>query len=327
MANTVQELDSQRIKSYAKKAGFDLCGITSAEVIPEARNRLLKWLERSLEGEMDYMRKDPERRSDPSLSLPGAMSVIVLALNYFQPDTEVAKPESGLVAKYARGKDYHKVTEKKIEALLRMISEDYSDLDTRDMFKWFVDYGPALERSYAARAGMGYLGKNSMLITPEFGSWVLLSMIITKLELEPDKNRESEQATCGVCQRCITNCPTHAIIAPGVIDSNKCISYLTIEKRGPFVLETQSNLHSRVFGCDICQDVCPHNYDSIRTAHEEFTDSSGVGEFVDLKTIVRMESRKEFLDWCAGTPLTRPKLEGIKRNAATILSENSENTL
>lgn len=320
---SVNELTSKEIKRYAAEAGFDLCGITTPEIIPHAAERFNKWLAKGLQGEMSYMEKEPERRIDPSRTLSDVRSIIMLAINYFQEDTDSPGPEFGRVARYARGRDYHKVFESRTRSMLRAIHNDYPEIDTKKEFRWFVDYGPFLERAYAEKAGLGYIGKNSMLITEEFGSWILLSEILTTHKLEADKPIPGRHGSCGSCRRCVDYCPTGAIIAPGVVDSNKCISYLTIEKRTEIELKLRKKLAGRVFGCDICQEVCPHNQRAKLTGHKELTPGSGVGEFLDLRKLRDMSGRAEFLELTAGTALTRPKLDGLRRTAAALLDSHS----
>ncbi len=316
-------LTTELIKSYSKECGFDLCGITTPEAPERDVSRYQKWLAKGLHADMQYMADKVDRRCDPSLNLPEVKSIIMLGLNYYQPNSNQPEPDSGQVARYARGRDYHKIFETKIRALLRLINDKFPELDTRKEFKYFVDYGPFLERAYAEKAGLGYIGKNSMLITEEYGSWVMLAEVLTTVELKPDKPNQNRHGHCGNCQRCIIHCPTGAIIAPGVVDASKCISYLTIEKRSEIEPTLRAKIGNRIFGCDICQEVCPHNHPlqrSTPTTNKEFLPESGVGEFVNLKQALALESQEQFLDLTAGTALTRPKLEGLKRNAQTCVN-------
>lgn len=319
-------MTSARIKELAAAVGFDLCGITSADIIPPAKERLIKWLNGGYHGEMDYLAREPERRTDPALTLPGARSVIVLGLNYYHKQDD-PPPHSGRIASYAHGRDYHKLFEKRMKNLISDICSEQATLDGRRDFKSYVDYGPALERSYASKAGLGFLGRNSMLITEEYGSWVLLAVIITMLELDSDEPYQSRHGDCGSCQRCITHCPTAAIIANGVVDARRCISYLTIEKRGEVDPELPALMGDWIFGCDVCQTVCPFNHPGNRpqqTAHSEFLSDAGVGASISLERINQLESEEEFLALTAGTPLTRAKLHGLKRNARTCSTNQSD---
>lgn len=316
-------LNSARIKELASEIGFDLCGICSAKPIPEAKQALDRWLANGYQAEMDYLAKEPERRSDPREVLEGARSVIMLGLNYYLPDSHAKLPDGhGLIARYARGKDYHKVMERKLKALCALIEtekEEGKENGQAPALKYMVDYGPMLERSYAERAGLGFIGKNSLLINREFGSYFLLAEIITNLELEPDDRTSTNHGRCGSCTKCIDDCPTGAIVADGVIDSSLCISYLTIERPAEISKALSKQIRPRLFGCDVCQEVCPHNGRAVATRHQEFHRESGVGASVDARSILAIKSREEFLDLTSGTPLTRPKLEGLKRNARIVL--------
>ena len=238
------------------------------------------------------------------------------------PDQPDILPEGhGWVARYARGRDYHRVMEQKLKLLCGLIE---SECERSPALKYMVDYGPMLERSYAHKAGLGYIGKNSMLINRQFGSWFLLAEIITDLELEPDDPHAVNHGRCGGCGRCIDACPTGAIIADGVIDSNLCISYLTIERPSSIPDDLAAKVRLRLFGCDICQEVCPHNGRAVTTRHEDFLPSSGVGASLDAREILKIESRERYLDLTSGTPLTRPKLDGLKRNARIVLYGRDE---
>ncbi|MGH8016333.1 MAG: tRNA epoxyqueuosine(34) reductase QueG [Candidatus Zixiibacteriota bacterium] len=310
-------INSSTIKNMAYEAGFDLCGIVSPDVIPEAKTHLDNWLKQDFQGEMNYMSKEPERRSNPRRLMPEVNSIIMLGINYYQPDSENVPPNNGRVSKYARGKDYHNVIGKKTKALIKAIKAKLTDL-TDDDFRWYVDYAPILERAYAAKAGLGYIGKNSMLINKYFGSWIFLSEILTSLELEPDNPYGVDHGACGRCRMCIVSCPTSAIIENGVIDARKCISYLTVERPSDIPEPLARRMNDKILGCDICQDVCPKNKKSRTTAHQEFL-RGGVGEFVNALELLKINDREDFLDFAAGTPLTRPKLAGMKRNAEIVL--------
>ncbi|HSG99453.1 MAG TPA: tRNA epoxyqueuosine(34) reductase QueG, partial [candidate division Zixibacteria bacterium] len=287
-------ISSQIVKSLARQAGFDLCGVCPAEPLERDSRRFRRWLAEGFHGQMDYLAREPERRTDPRLLMPGAKSIIALALNYYLPNHEL-RPGHGRVARYARGRDYHKVSEGKLKKLIAAICQADQNLESRRDFRAYVDYGPLLERAYAERAGLGFIGRNSLLITEEFGSWVLLSEIITTLELEPDEPDQKRHGSCGSCRRCLDHCPTGAILAPGVVDARKCISYLTIEQRGEIEAELRAQVGDNLFGCDICQEVCPFNHPDHRatpTTHGEFLPETGVGESLDLKSILEMATEE-----------------------------------
>ncbi len=346
-------IDAQAIKRLAYQVGFDLCGVCAPEIIPEARERYYRWLEKKYHGELTYLAKNPERRSDPRLLLEGGKSVIMLGLNYYQPNSEVVPEGHGRVSRYARGRDYHKVIAKKTKEMIRGIEgemgvdpsfrwdeavkgdegvkgdeavEGYAErvVSGSPRFRWFVDYGPMLERAYAEKAGLGYVGRNGMLISRQFGSWIFLAEIITTLELMPDDPKAIKHGTCGTCKKCIEACPTQAIVEDRVVDSTRCISYLTIER--PTVVDESliPKMGERIFGCDVCQEVCPHNYQRQKlTKHEAFM-SGGVGEFIDTRKVLAMQTREDFLAMTAGTPLTRTKLEGLQRSAGWVQTSFGE---
>lgn len=312
----MRAVNNKDVKKMAFESGFDLCGITGPEIIPEARKRFRKWLQHNYHGEMAWLAENIDRRTDPSQLLDSARSVIMLGLNYFQPDDEKTPEGHGRVSKYARGRDYHKVIARMTRELLKRINRAAGEgLE----YKWFVDFGPMLERAYAERAGLGFIGKNSMLINKQFGSWFFLSEIITNLELEPDDRQAVDHGSCGDCRLCIEACPTGAIVADGIVKASKCISYLTIERPSRIKKGFARQMEEKIFGCDICQEVCPLNKGAVVTKHKELLPKKGVGQFVDARKILSFTSREEFLKLTAGTPLTRPRLEGLKRNAKIVL--------
>ncbi len=310
------------IKSLAEKAGFDLCGITAPDIIPQARDRLRNWLDTGYQGEMAWIAEKLDLRCDPSLLADDVRSVIMLGINYYRPNSGPTPDRFGRVSRYARGRDYHKVIAGKARHLLTLIEENLKGV-TEPHFKWWVDFGPFLERSYAVKAGLGYIGKNAMLINRDYGSWIFLAAIVTDLEIEGDSAHAVNHGRCGSCRACIDACPTGAIVEDGVVDSRRCISYLTIERPSEIPDELKPLMGDWVFGCDVCQEVCPHNGRSLWTTHQDFLPTRGVGEFLDLRKILDMRTRDEFLDLTAGTPLTRPRLENLQRNA-TIVLENQE---
>ncbi len=307
-------------KGYALELGFDLARITSAEEFAGDREVALARIE---EGLMDglpwYNAGRVSRGSRPRELLPGARSIICLGLNYYpegseNPDhSDLSAREPvlpGRIARYARGRDYHRVIKQRMRAYVAGLS---CRLGEAIAARWYVDDGPMLDRAAAARAGLGWFGKNTNILTGELGSWVFLGQVITDLELEPDPPL---QKTCGSCVRCIDACPTGAIVAPYVIDNARCISYLTIENRGPIPRALRPLLLDWVFGCDICQEVCPVNRKAQPTAEPSFG-NRGLG-VVDLVEILQL-SEETFRERFRGTPILRAKRVGLQRNACVAL--------
>ncbi len=325
---------SAKIKEEGLRLGFDLVGFSPAKIEEKYLKAFDQWLEKDQQGTMSYMTKVEQRR-DLTLLLPGAKSVIVLALNYYR-EQEPLKSGEGRVARYAYGRDYHKIIKKKLKQLEKFISELAPEAKT----KAYVDTGPVLERALAEQAGIGRIGKNTCLITEQFGSWVFLSEIITTLDLaQPNntgttgqpqnspktttqKSRWSNSAekpfnVCGNCTRCMDFCPTGAIIAPGVVDARLCISYLTIENKDKIPSELSKVIKEtkRMYGCDICQEVCPHNQARQKIhSHDELTTPKIAGSKLSLKTIQQIKTDQQFLDTFAGSPLMRVKKDGLRRN-------------
>ncbi len=270
---------------------------------------------------MEYMKKSTPRHNIKKL-LPRAKSVICLAMNYYHEQPELKK-DHGRVARYAYGRDYHKIIKKKLRAVENHLRELEPDAETLS----YVDTGPVLERAFAETAGLGFIGKNSCLITKEFGSWVFLAEIITTANLAPDeslvKKARKPFAGCGACRKCIDACPTGAIIAPGVIDASRCISFLTIENRDdiPESLAKIISKTRRLYGCDICQEVCPYNTKSTSTKHKEFLDPKIAGDSLSRKKILSLKTDDQFLKTFAGSPLMRAKRMGLQRNAKILSSQ------
>jgi len=308
----------QQIINFAKSLGFDLVGFSPSKIESKYLEAFDEWIEKGNEGEMSYMRKIEQRR-DLTQILPGAKSVIVLALNYYREQEDVKEGE-GKVARYAYGRDYHKIITKKLKMLVKFLEE----IAPEHKHRAYVDTGPILERALAEQAGIGVIGKNACLITPEFGSWVFISEIITTLELafevapSPFKIKTHP---CGNCRKCIDACPTGAIIAPGVIDSRLCISYLTIENKDKIPPELAEIIRKtkRLYGCDICQEVCPHNGAREKiTTHGELTMPKIAGSELNLDEVLAIKSSEDFLQKFAGSPVMRAKREGLARNAKVV---------
>jgi epoxyqueuosine reductase len=301
----------EQITAEATALGFDLVGIASAEPLAHG-GRLRAWVAQGFAGEMGYMSRDVERRVDPSRVLPEVRSIIVLGMNYY---TSAAVPEvssgRGWISRYSWGQDYHTVLGDKLKALVAFIR----DLDGPDVrARWYVDTGPILERELAWRAGLGWPGKNTNLINRRLGSWLLLGAILLDRELAYDA---PATAHCGTCTRCLVACPTRALVAPGVLDARRCISYLTIELRGSIPRELRPLLGTHIFGCDICQAVCPWNRKAPESSDPAFLPRAGFAapELIPLLRLSDDEFRARF----RGSPITRAKRRGLLRNVAVAL--------
>jgi len=308
-----------QIIAHAKSLGFDLIGFTTPHLPPKYLTAFQNWLENKHEGTMTYMQK-LDQRKDLNHILPGVKTVISLATNYYHEQPEEIPDDEGKVARYAYGRDYHKIIGKRLKKLETFIRELAPDHSTKS----YVDTGPILERAYAEEASIGLIGKNSCLITEEYGSWVFLSEILTTLELEPDRRKyppTKDFSACGGCRRCIDACPTGAIVAPGVIDSRRCISYLTIEHKDEIPKEFQKAiaLTKRIYGCDICQEVCPHNQKKSKiTVDEEFKSTPLAGNTLKKSEILALKTDEQFLKKFAGSPLMRAKRQGLQRNLQAL---------
>jgi len=319
------KVTTDNIKEFAFRVGFDLCGITTPEPPELLHERFRAWLERGYHGEMAWLKRNADLRTNPRRLDMTVRSIIMLAVNYNQPNNGAIPEGHGVVSRYARGRDYHKVVAGMIRRLVRLIGKEVGPSEEAE-FKWWVDYGPFAERAFAAKAGLGFIGKNGLLISRKFGSWLLLAEIVTSLELEPDDQFAINHGRCGTCRRCIDACPTEAIVADGVVDARRCISYLTIERPSSIPPGLAARMGRLVFGCDVCQEVCPHNGRAIPTRHRELTSARGVGESIDARRILALTSPEQFLHLTAGTPLTRPKLEGLQRNARIVLENEAKTT-
>jgi epoxyqueuosine reductase len=242
---------TRQIKQAARKVGFAACGVSRAEMLTIEAGRLEQWLSENRHGQMEYLARDFDRRIDPGRLLPGARSVISLLCNYFPGDLP-AWGSCLRISKYALSRDYHKVVRKKLERLTASIREMAGDA----AFRLAVDSDPIMEKAWAVRSGLGWCGKNGVVIVPRRGSFFFLGEIITDLALSPDHPMTER---CGRCRRCIDACPTGAIYEPRRIDARRCLSYLTIEHRGPIPSEAEGRCGGWIYGCDICQDVCPYN--------------------------------------------------------------------
>jgi epoxyqueuosine reductase len=306
-------MTSSEIKSRARALGFDACGIAPAADHPELRF-YREWLDRGYAGEMAYLHRTAERRADVRNVLPSARTVIVTATLYNTDrpySTECADPGRAQIARYAWGDDYHDVIGARLGLLLAWMREQSPEpFDARA----YVDTGPVQERVYAQHAGVGWIGKNTCVINPELGSWVFLAAIICSLPLDVDAPSLDQ---CGTCTLCLEACPTEALVAPGVLDSARCISYLTIELRGDIPEGHRAAAGSHVYGCDICQEVCPWNAVAPQSADPAWQPRAA-WDRVDLLTLSR-QSDDELTVALRGSPMKRTKVQGLRRNIALAL--------
>ena len=300
-----------RLKRKAAELGFCKVGIIPAEALAPEGERLLEWLSAGRHGEMLWMEREPEKRSDPGLIFPGARSVVALAMNYFTPHEHAGNPEAGKISRYAWGDDYHDVLRDRLNALLAWVLAEVPGANG----KASVDTAPIMEKAWAARAGLGWIGKHSNLITKDHGSWVFLGELILDIELDYDRPEPEEH--CGTCTACLDACPTGAIVGPYIVDSRRCISYATIELRDERLPpEIAANLNGWLYGCDICQDVCPWNRFETPSGEQRFEPRHGETS-LSLDRLATME-HDEYVERFRKSAMKRTKLTGLKRNAETL---------
>jgi len=310
-------VDSAHVKAHARELGFDLCGIAPATDLPELAF-LSTWLARRYYGTMTWLPRTKRVRSDVRHIVPGAQSVIVTGTLYStEPHAPAeASAASATVSRYAWGDDYHRIVGSRLDALLMwMRSQPGPSFDARA----YVDTGPVQERVYAMHAGLGWIGKNTCLINPSLGSWLFLGVLITTLPLDPDAPGTDQ---CGTCQLCLQSCPTGALVEPHVLDARLCISYLTIEKRGSIDAALREEIGTNVYGCDICQDVCPYNSRNVVTAVEAFRPRAGLHQ----PSLLRMwrQSDAELHALILGTAMTRAPVTSLRRNIAIAIGNASD---
>ncbi len=296
---------TQQIRSFVRELGFDFCGIARAQQLDEDARRLEQWLNKGLHGNMQYMENYFDLRIDPTKLVPGAKSVITVLLNYFPQQTQ--QPGTPNISKYAYGKDYHEVIKSKLHALLAMINEHIGEVHGRG----FVDSAPVLERSWAQRSGLGWIGKNGNLLTKQQGSFFFIATLIVDLELEYDDPFAKDY--CGSCRKCIDACPTGAITDSKVINGSQCISYYTIELKDMLLPDDKKGQFADwMFGCDVCQDVCPWNRFAKPTRETGFAPIPEILNF----TTKEWESLTEeaFKQIFRHSPMKRAKYQGIQRN-------------
>ncbi len=297
----------------AYEIGFDLIGFAKAEPLREDFKNYIQWLELGFNAQMGYMERNLDKRKDVSFIIDNAKTVIVTATNYNTPfyHNELENHSDGKISRYAWGEDYHNVILPKLESL----ALDITRIEPEAKSKCYVDTGPILEKVWAVKAGLGWQGKNSLILTKKYGSYIFLGIIITTIGIEADKVMPDH---CGSCKACIENCPTNAIVQPKVVDSNKCISYWTIETNGEieFPENVARNLNNWVFGCDICQEVCPWNRKQVFTNELEYYPR--LNQIVLESKIISRMNHDDFNLRFKNSPIKRAKLKGIIKNMSYL---------
>ena len=336
---------AQEVKDEARAAGFDLCGITTSAPFTEEGRTLADWVDRGYHGEMAYMARNAVRSPLPETVVPGARALVVVGLYYGSDESDQLDGDGqaenapigsapagsapaegtsiagapvddprlprGRISRYAWGEDYHKVMEPRLHRLASFLLSRGATVA-----RYYVDTGPVIDRAAARRAGLGWYGKNTLIITRRgHGSWVFLGEILTDLALPPDAPAEGD---CGRCRLCLDACPTGAIVSPYMVDARRCISYLTIEHRGPIPRELRPAIGDHIFGCDICQVVCPHNAKTAAQMHPEFSPRPGTGSRPLLLPLLNI-TEEEFQRRFRGSPVKRTRRGGLRRNVAVAL--------
>lgn len=297
--------NSRKIKEKALELGFLQAGIAHADHLVEDASRLRNWLDKGYQGSMGYMENHFEKRVDPRELVEGARSVVVVLQNYFTTEKQLDE-QSPVISKYAFGKDYHPIMKEKLQALYAFMETDIGAFSGRV----FVDSAPVMERAWGRLAGLGWIGKHSLLLNRNFGSWFFIGVIITDLELKPDRPANDY---CGNCTRCIDACPTRAILPGKVVDASRCISYLTIENREDRLPEEfRGKMQNRIFGCDLCQDVCPWSNNAHQHSEPWLNPRPGLLEMNRLEWMDLNEERFDRI--FEGSPVKRAKFKGLRRN-------------
>lgn len=308
---------TERIKEKAAQLGFAKAGIVPAAPLEMEGQRLREWLDRGFHGNMAWMERDPEKRADPEILFPGARSIVVAALNYYTPHDHAGRPDKGKISRYAWGDDYHDVLREKLNELLEWIMAEQPGTEG----KVCIDTAPMMDKAWASKAGLGWIGKHSNLITREVGSWVFIGSIILNIEL--DHVDEVVDDHCGTCTACIDACPTDAIVEPYVVDSRRCISYTTIELRTEALPDDiVSKLDGWIYGCDICQDICPWNRFEKTSEEQRFEPRGGETE-IDLDVVLAW-TPESYAARFRRSAMKRAKLTGLKRNATALKQSGTE---
>ncbi len=310
-------LDSSEIKSRAIELGADLVGIVEPEPLIEESEDLERWLRLGHNGMMAYMARNTDVRNDPTTLLPGCQSIIVIAVNYYTPQLHLSFPNFPKISRYAWGRDYHKVLGGILKNLAREMEEAAVE-DGIDDFRWYiaVDTAPFRDKVWAQRAGLGWIGRNTMLLTREFGSWVFIGSLLTNIALETNDDGPHPNH-CGTCTKCLEACPTGALFAPGKIDARKCLSYITIEHPGEIPRRYMDGLHGWIYGCDECQEVCPWNRFAKPSKNEDFKPREGL-LIPDLHLLSQI-GEEDYDRLTTGTALRYAGRERLRRNALAVM--------
>lgn len=312
------KIQFSKVQSIAKKFGLEALAFSSTNNANSQKNYLKFWQDQGYAADLEYMQRPLELLCEPKQIFPELKSIIVFTINYSNKIRPELKPGHAKVARYAWGRDYHKVIKKRLKGLVEGLK---TELEIRFNYRYFADAVPLLERFYAKNSGLGFIGKNTMLIRPKQGSFCFLSELLWDVEII-DSPLPLIDYGCGSCSSCIKNCPTNAIVSPYQLDANRCISYLTIEKRGVLSDWEQSALGEWIFGCDICQEVCPFNYATLKQNNhncwDEFSDLIAKEGQLDLSEILKIKDDQEFLLRFAGSPIMRTKRQGLLRNACAV---------
>jgi epoxyqueuosine reductase len=310
---------SARIKEEAQRLGFELVGVSPAKLPPHEES-FAEWLRQGFAGELGYMARTEQLRRDPGELVPWAVSIVSVGMNYYTPypRPEPTKETKGWISRYAWGDDYHELMKQRLEALLETIRTLH---DGPVEGRAFVDSGPVLERDFAGVAGLGWIGKNTHLISPKRGSWFFLGELFLNIALDYDRPIRDR---CGKCDLCLKACPTSALVGPYILDARRCISYLTIELKGWMPRHLRPLVGNHIFGCDICQDVCPYNVKALPTAEPAYAPRQGLHapDLIPLLALTEQEFRHRF----RGSPILRAKRRGFLRNVAVALGniQNAE---
>lgn len=307
------------IKAKALELRFHAVGIAAAEVLIDERQRLEEWLRRGFHGEMPYMARDPEQRTNLQKIFPEARSVVVVAMNYYTPHPHVEDGHVGRVSRYAWGDDYHEVVGARLRELRNWIKQQWPEAEG----KVCVDIQPVMDKAWAVRAGLGWMGKHTNVITRDYGSWVFIGELLLNLELEYEEDQLADQ--CGSCTLCLDACPTGAIVQPYVVDANLCISHATIESRAATIrADVAERLDGWLYGCDVCQDVCPWNHTTPVTGESRFEPRE---RNLNASLVETLELTPEsYADRFRGSAMKRAKLTGLQRNARALLENSTKHS-